>query len=398
MDNHKPLRTPRCTSEEKTLVWLSHQAEEFKKTLEEAEKMPGTHHPLDLESTEAIEEGKAADGVWWSCLSNWWACFAIMGNLQSTTTPQQSSAAMPSPRIRHEDITVAKSSLELFSIFLQLPLELQASIWSHALETSYIAPRIVRVTHEPLKNTFKWSFKTPPLMEVCRLSRKIAQNIYVSLLPDSMYPIYFHPEVDFLHCTSTPTPFNGPDPVSSLTALSCFNETSNLATIRYLVLDMRFWSHRTGPSDPSWSLGACPIPELRLFNNIEELYLVVNTPEEYKKRLKRIYHFFPFRPGTDPAIYDVERRYALAVARHEAAPDSIVPGYRIYREGFDSFHDSELKRCFGIPQQPTNPNFAMATIPPTPVERRYWKQIPKLTEIRAVTAKKVDRAVPVAKT
>lgn len=74
MDNHKPIRTPRCTSEEKTLVWLYHQAEEFRKTLEEAEKISGTQHPLDIESKGVIEEGRAEDGgVRWSYLSNWWA-------------------------------------------------------------------------------------------------------------------------------------------------------------------------------------------------------------------------------------------------------------------------------------------------------------------------------------
>lgn len=62
---------------------------------------------------------------------------------------------------------------------------------------------------------------------------------------------------------------------------------------------------------------------------------------------KRIFTALSHRNPDDPR-FGVDVRCAAEVARDEAARDAIVPGFRVYREGFDIITDLELKRCFGV--------------------------------------------------
>ncbi len=127
-------------------------------------------------------------------------------------SPTISPTLSPSPRLLHLKLTSPHLSyhylisvtmskhLDSFTHFPKLPTELQVKIWSYSCVEPYVTPRVVRVTFQPDTESFWYYFTVQPVLQVCRLSRSIAQKFYPSIVPTSTYPVYFNSAVDFLYC------------------------------------------------------------------------------------------------------------------------------------------------------------------------------------------------------
>lgn len=158
------------------------------------------------------------------------------------------------------------------------------------------------------------------------------------------------------------------EPIHHQSALSCFEKDSNVASVRYLVLDDYFWSSMILKASLNHDIP--PIPDLRLFSNLEEIFLLFKPLEEYSDQFQAKTHLADaltgwFRSSAHPSNSDpwTERESALW----------LVPCHGISgNEG--GKRTKEWNRCFGA-----RPHFILSY--PWPLDVRYWKQSPKLTEV-----------------
>ncbi|KUJ21717.1 uncharacterized protein LY89DRAFT_714778 [Mollisia scopiformis] len=265
-----------------------------------------------------------------------------MGNVQLTRAPTPKEA----PLIRPPSPKDIPDGLKSFTSFTKLPIELQANIFSLALENHEIIPRLIKTIFDKTTRSYSYSFAMPPLMITCHLSRQISKDVYPSLLPNSTCPIYFNPATDFLYCTSTgdlPYAMNEHEvePVMS------FLESSPIvAKIRFLVLDSSYWTSHI--SDMFSQRDFASMPELQLFTGIEELFLVAPSLEQELANKRRAYG----RIMTNNVEFHQQRldRACAAVIKSDVeSPLSIVPGFRVYSIGTPCFNRRwELERAFGI--------------------------------------------------
>lgn len=275
-----------------------------------------------------------------------------------------------------------------FTLFPRLPRELQIKIWEHSLQPPRVVPRVIRAEYRVATDSFTYAFSILPTLEVCRLSRKVAQKVYLPLVPGSASPVYFNPNIDFLYCTSLFDPVNpSPTPLPlTRPVLPFLDPQANVSTVRFLVLDRAYWIHRTTIDI------TCPIRELREFRNIQEIFLVVPPLEQWRERTRALLSAFPHRPG-DPRS-DLNRRYAEEVARDVAAPSAAVPGFRIYlgnglgTKGGGSLEERQVLLCFGwldIPPDASNP-FQTGTY----CFDEYWatRTLPRISDIRIANNQK----------
>lgn len=272
--------------------------------------------------------------------------------------------------------------LQSFAPFLRLPGELQAKIWECSLEAPRAVPRIVQVKYSRTADSFTYAFSIPPALEVYRLSRQVAQKVYLPLVPGSACPVYFNPNIDFLYCKSLLDLVNPSAtllPPTQLT-LPFVDPKTNVSTIRFLVLDRVYWTLRANTDI------TCPIPELRGFRNIQEIFLVVPPLKQWQERIRLLFSAFPHR--LDDPRFDLNRRYAEEVARDISAPSAPVPGFRIYlgnglsTQGSGLIEDQEVLHCFGWPDNPPD-----AQNPFRPVRYcfdEYWatRKLPRISDIR----------------
>ncbi|KAL5316200.1 hypothetical protein ACEPPN_015245 [Leptodophora sp. 'Broadleaf-Isolate-01'] len=218
-------------------------------------------------------------------------------------------------------------------------------------------------------------------MTTCRLSREIAQIRYHLLLSDSTQPVYFDPEVDFLYCKLaldySVRNRHDVEPVLS------FVNTSPLATkIRYLVLDMSYWSEQVTRMSQRPNFAA--MPELHLLTGIEELFLVVPSLEDELANKRRIYGNFSDGENGGLTKEKLERVSAALVESDRQSPNSIVPGARVYC-GRTPSCDKEwaLARAFGM----TTLHFWGSgwRTAVDGVWQRHGRKEPGLTEIRPLS-------------
>jgi hypothetical protein len=279
-----------------------------------------------------------------------------------------------------------------FPQFLQLPLELQINIWTYTLEAPRVEPRVVRVTYDEKIDSFSYSFTIPPLLEVCQISRKIVRHFYPSLVPDSAFPIYINPGIDFLYCISPPhnpnPPIFGPNQVVPI--LPFIDTTANVADIRYLVLDDTYWKHRYLANRMTAHNTWCSIEEMRRFQNIEELFIVGLSLEQWLERRKNLLELASYPNPPDQRRFK-DHVYAAQVERRKALPNSPVPGFCVDTENSEPGYSrrGELRKCFGVQRLPASFPLNGHGIPARPwtdeevLDKRYWSKMPKLTIISA---------------
>ncbi|KAF8847631.1 hypothetical protein BDZ45DRAFT_316139 [Acephala macrosclerotiorum] len=281
-----------------------------------------------------------------------------MGNLQSQLGSAPSSGSLPPPPpppprpVADFPTPTIPGGLEKFEHFPRLALELQAKIWTHALEPHSITSRVVRVIYNTSSSSYTYSFVMPPLLTTCRLSRHVAQRYYPSLIPNLSHPVYFNTTSDFLYCTSTHEWSAIPDQQEVFPILSILNSSSIIGDIRFLALDRSFWSHSyvTNPGHaPVTNSGQ--LPELRFFTNLEELFLVVPSLEQHLINVRK--SFMGIVANPESKIDMLEARCAAAVAHDAIISPSIVPGFRVYQESqIDFLRRWELEGCFGAANLP----------------------------------------------
>lgn len=90
-----------------------------------------------------------------------------------------------------------------FPQFSRLPKELQIKIFKLSLQPPHVKSRIVRRMHTPVdyhltSSTTTYKFTIPAALQVSSLYRSIALPCYPSLVPGTLYPVYFNPNVDFV--------------------------------------------------------------------------------------------------------------------------------------------------------------------------------------------------------
>jgi hypothetical protein len=290
-----------------------------------------------------------------------------------------------------------------FPRFLQLPLELQIDIWKYTLGAPRVEPRVVRVTYNEKIDSFSYSFTIPPLLEVCQVSRKIAQHFYPSLVPDSAFPIYINPGIDFLYCRSPPLNPNPPmfGPRQAAPVLPFVDTAANVANIRHLVLDDTYWKYRYFAYGSSRT-GSSSIEEMRRFQSIEELFIVGMAMEQCLERRKNLLELASYpNPPDERRLKD--HVYAAEIARLKTLPNSAVPGFCVDPEDSEigRCRRAELKKCFGVQKLPTgliwHPYFYYATafLPSLNdeliVDKTYWSKMPKLTIISEVLSEEPSR-------
>lgn len=218
-------------------------------------------------------------------------------------------------------------------------------------------------------------------MTTCRLSREIAKIHYHLLLPDSTQPVYFDPEVDFLYCKlASDYLVRNRDDVEPVLL---FINISPLATrIRYLVLDMSYWSEQVTRMSQRPNFAA--MPELHLLTGIEELFLVVLSLEDELAYKRRIYGNFSHGENGGLVKEKLERVSAALVESDRQSPNSIVPGTRVYC-GITPFLDKKwaLARAFGMTTLYFwRPGWRTAM---GGVWQRHGRKEPGLTEIRPLS-------------
>jgi hypothetical protein len=238
-------------------------------------------------------------------------------------------------------------------------------------------PRIIRVEYSLATDSLTYAFPVQPALEVCRLSREMALELYVPLLPSSTSPIYFNSNIDFLYSKS---PFDAVNPsatplLPTRPILPLVDPQTNVSIIRFLVLDTEYWEHRVNTNS------ACPIRELRDFRNIKEIFLIVPSLKQWRERRRALYSWFPHEP--DDPRFDLDRRYANALARDASAPSARVPGFRLYLGGGGLVSTIDLRRCFGweVVPQPRPRVYS-----PVYSFDEYWesRELPKISEIRVI--------------
>jgi hypothetical protein len=114
-------------------------------------------------------------------------------------------------------------------------------------------------------------------------------------------------------------------PRQAVPILPFVNTTANVANIRHLVLDDTYWKHRYFAYGSSRT-DSSSIAEMRKFRNIEGLFIVGISLEQWLKRRKfqlKIASFLNLADGRRLKDY----LYAAEVARRKALPNSAVPGF-----------------------------------------------------------------------
>jgi hypothetical protein len=304
--------------------------------------------------------------------------------------------SLPKPVVvvcKDESKTTELDSAGSFPRFLQLPLELQINIWTYTLEAARVKPRLVRVIYDEKIDSFSYSFTIPPLLEVCQVSRKIAQHFYPSLVPDSAFPIYINPNIDFLYCRSPPHNPNPPmfSPRQVVPILPFIDTNANVAGIRYLVLDDTYWMHRYLSRGMTAHNTWCSIEEMRRFQNIEELFIVGLSLEQWLERRKNLLELASYPNPPDQRRFK-NHVYAAEVERRKALPNSAVPGFCVDTKNSETGYDrrGELRKCFGVQTLPAGFPLNGHGIPTRPwtdeevLDKRYWSKMPKLTIISAI--------------
>ena len=264
-----------------------------------------------------------------------------------------------------------------FAPFPRLPQELQIKIWAYSL-----LPRVVQVKYSLATDSFTYAFPISPALEVCRLSREAARKIYQSLVPGSACPVYFNPDVDFLYCKSPFDPVNpSATPLPPTRPILPFvDPQTDVSTIRFLVLDRAYWTHRTATQS------ACLIRELQDFRSIQEIFLVVPSLEQWRERKRALFSAFPHRP--DDPRFDLDRCYAEELARDNSAPSAAVPGFCTYlgnglgTKGYGFLEEQQVLLCFGWPDHPPDAQNPLQQV--TYCFGEYWatRKLPRISDIQ----------------
>ncbi|KAH7310024.1 hypothetical protein BKA65DRAFT_559341 [Rhexocercosporidium sp. MPI-PUGE-AT-0058] len=194
----------------------------------------------------------------------------------------------------------APSSPRVFTLFLNLPPELRAPIWKHALPR-----RIIKWTRTANSSTFSAPSNSTPLFEVCKESREIAMlyGEYIDVSEPSVssssssgsnsdQPVLFSPLLDYLLFEPIWTdliPRPGakilPDPLDSLPA--------NMRKVRSIMVHPHYTDERKRPT--------------ALFEKLPCLEQVLVAADE-----KSIGFQSKFILGT---VYDIKLYYAADVRR-----------------------------------------------------------------------------------
>lgn len=125
----------------------------------------------------------------------------------STLSSRQSSRALPYGLETPEGQMTTNH--EHFPQFSRLPKEIQIRIFELSLQAPHVKSRIIRRIHTPrnahlLPSTCTYKFSVPPALQVCSLYRSIALPFYPSLVPGTLYPVYFNAQVDSAWDTLAP--------------------------------------------------------------------------------------------------------------------------------------------------------------------------------------------------
>jgi len=214
-------------------------------------------------------------------------------------------------------------------------------------------PRVIRIEYKPATDSFSYSFTIPPALKICRISRYLAHQSYISLVANTPFPVYFNPEIDFVYCKSPLDKFGmcyTEDLLPGRRTVPFVEDGTKVGCIRFLVFDQGYWLHRSKQNYHH------PLQELKDFKNIEEIFIAMCSLEQHLEIRRRLFQFAPPRPFARSR--DVDWIYSKEVAQELRAPSSIVPGFRQHRveSPLDQTTEAELKRSLSLEFIPPNPN------------------------------------------
>ncbi|PVH75718.1 hypothetical protein DL98DRAFT_315416 [Cadophora sp. DSE1049] len=218
-----------------------------------------------------------------------------MGTNDSDATTSETNSSLRSEQQNQSPPPPARSA-QVFTLFPNLPPELRAPIWRHAL-----TGRIVKWTRSNNQNIFTAPKKSIPLFNVCRESREIAMlyGEYIDI-STSDEPVFFSPIVDYLlfepiWADLIPKPGAKviPDPLDSL--------PPSLQAVRNIMVHPHYTDERKRPT--------------ALFEKLPRLEQVLVAADE-----KSIGFQSKFILGT---AYDIKLYYAADVRKR--LPDFKIP-------------------------------------------------------------------------
>lgn len=232
-----------------------------------------------------------------------------------------------------------------FSKFDQLPFELQFKVWTHALETNRIIPRIVKVDYEPASFSYRYKSQPPPLIQTCQTSRKIALENYSILNPsisNELGAIYFSPTIDILYYNSSyqnhPTEILNP-----LASTSWLDPKLPPHIVQNLMLTQSYVNFRAHHSF------LCPVAELTHFENLQTIYIELPSHTELERKsiawYRELMRFSPESEITTPSY--ITDAYTREKLEEEDGSRNVVPGYVLLSEEKRFLREHQVLTSFG---------------------------------------------------